>query len=210
VQCPFCDNPGVSRAAVWNDRPYHRCGECAFTFLEPTLRLDAPAEKARYLLHENDLADAGYRTFIAPLIHEIVTRMPPGSRGLDFGAGTAPVLYEVLRGRDYHMEKYDPFFWPDPTALDCAYDFVASVEVVEHFYQPQKEFRQFRRNVRPGGLLALMTHLHDRETDLTQWYYLRDPTHVSLYQRDTFRWLANAWDCPEPEFIGDRIVLMRL
>ena len=56
------------------------------------------------------------------------------------------------------MSVYDPFYFANAEALRREYDVVTCSEVVEHFRSPQSEWARLASLVRPGGLLAVMTH----------------------------------------------------
>jgi 2-polyprenyl-3-methyl-5-hydroxy-6-metoxy-1,4-benzoquinol methylase len=93
----------------------------------------------------------------------------------------------------YTVENYDPFFAPVEAALGREYDFVLCTEVAEHFYSPLGEFERLHRILKPGGWLALMTKLLEPGQSLATWWYAKDPTHVSLYSRDTLDWIRKRW-----------------
>ena len=60
--------------------------------------------------------------------------------GLDFGAGTGPVISKVLKDNEYKIKQFDPFFHNYPELLKEKYDYIVCCEVMEHFYDPAKEF----------------------------------------------------------------------
>ena len=69
--CPLCRG---TRSELFHSserrkpiRRYLRCPDCGLVHVPPDQRLPPEAEKARYDLHENDPADAGYRRFLARL-----------------------------------------------------------------------------------------------------------------------------------------------
>ncbi len=161
--CPLClARGGQGRAgphpfAHAHDRAYFRCGQCALLFLEPEARLDPTEERARYETHRNDPADVGYRRFLDRLAIPLLERLPPGAEGLDYGSGPGPTLSVMLEERGMQMAIHDPFFAPDPSVLERRWDFITCTETVEHFFRPAEEFERFRRMLRPGGWLAIMT-----------------------------------------------------
>jgi 2-polyprenyl-3-methyl-5-hydroxy-6-metoxy-1,4-benzoquinol methylase len=114
----------------------------------------------------------------------------PGASGLDYGSGPGPALSVMLAERGFSVALYDPFFAPDAEVLERTYDFVTCTETAEHFFHPAEEFSRLRRLLRPGGLLAVMTEVLRDEASFADWWYLRDPTHVSFYRPETFEWLA--------------------
>ena len=169
---------------------------------------DAQTEKARYLLHENDPGDEGYRGFLNRLAKPLVERLGNGMEGLDYGCGPGPALAGMLEEAGHRMRVYDPFFERDDEALRRTYDFVTCTEVVEHFHRPADEFERLDGLLRPGGWLGIMTSLVVDDEGFADWYYRKDPTHVVFYKRDTFEYLAArfGWEC---EVIRTDVVLMR-
>lgn len=95
--------------------------------------------------------------------------------------------------KGFKVRNYDPFFFPDPGALLCAYDFITCTEVVEHLHAPRETFDLLRQVLRPGGVLGLMTSLIQPDTNFSTWAYARDPTHVVFYRPATLRWIARAY-----------------
>ncbi len=206
--CRLCQMPNLAPLAGSGDlRDYTRCPRCDLHFLSPTRHLSAAEEMARYLLHENDPTDFRYQKFVQPLCDEILARATIGQMGLDFGAGTGPVLAEMLEHRQLQIKKYDPFFWRDDSLLSQAYDFVYCCEVIEHFYDPSKEFRRLRQLLRPGGFLAVMTHFWEPSVDFESWYYRRDPTHVAFYSEATANWIQRELGFSRVTFLGSRIAI---
>lgn len=167
------------------------------------------AEKARYDLHNNTFDDPRYREFLRPLAEVVRTHCPPPATGLDYGAGKAPVLADILTQMGYITNVYDPYFADRPEVLDRQYDFVCASEVVEHFYSPGSEFPRLRSCLRPGGILAIMTAIYATSIDFPSWYYRKDPTHVAFYSSTTFVWIARRLGLESPYFHGDRIVVLR-
>lgn len=201
--CPLC-----SHQADPFFEDYFHCPNCDLRFLHPKRHLTAQAEKGRYDLHTNSFEDHAYRNFLFPLAEAVRTTTPPGAKGLDFGCGPAPVLAHILDEMGFATKIYDPFFYPDKEALSQAYDFICASEVVEHFYEPAKEFENLHSILKPGGLLAIMTAIYSPKIDFSNWYYRKDPTHVVFYSQVTFSWIAQHLDFNAPTFSGDRIVVL--
>ena len=93
---------------------YFHCPKCDLRFLDPQYRLPAHEEEARYRTHNNDVTDPAYQNFVAPLYRAVSARIRSGDSGLDFGAGTGPVLAEMFERGGYPMRRYDPFFGHNP------------------------------------------------------------------------------------------------
>ena len=119
-----------------------------------------------------------------------MARLPEGARGLDFGCGPGPALARMLTEAGFDMALYDPFFHPDPAALDGRYDFITCTEVVEHLHRPAEIFHQLDGLLKAGGWLGIMTCFQTDDDRFANWHYRRDPTHVVFYRERTFAWLA--------------------
>lgn len=209
ITCILClaENPSPIASQGQPDRYFH-CMTCDLRFLNPSLRLPPDEEKARYLSHNNDVSDVRYQKFVEPLYLEIRNRAPENSQGLDFGAGTGPVLAHKLNQAGFRVSLYDPYFWPDKQALEHAYDFIVACEVIEHLYAPRVEFERLRDLLKPGGTLALMTTFYDDGIDFETWYYRRDPTHVAFYSNSTFHWIQRTLGFKTVELLNQRIAVL--
>jgi len=53
-----------------------------------------------------------------------------------------------------------------------------------------------------------MTKLAPTKDRFANWYYKKDPTHVSFFSRSTFEWLAVQWQT-NATIIGDDVVIFR-
>lgn len=205
--CPLCKNP-ASFLLHFRDRDYYRCSLCGGIFLDPADHLRPQEEKARYLEHNNDINDERYRRFVRPLTDAVLRDFDPEHSGLDFGAGTGPVITEVLRENAYSPEIYDPFFHPDPRLLTRHYDYIVCSEVIEHFHDPYKEFSRLAAMLKSGGVLYCMTELYKDDTDFANWYYKNDPTHVFFYHKDSLQWIKEKI-LPADLQTGDRLIVFR-
>lgn len=142
-------------------------------------------EKERYELHQNDITDVGYQNFVSPIINAVKNNFYTDSIGLDFGAGTGPVISKILNDDGYKVRQFDPFFFNDINALQLKYDYIICCEVIEHFHSPNKEFELLKKLLKPKGHLYCMTHIYTKEIDFINWYYKNDNTHVFIYQSET-------------------------
>ncbi|KJF80290.1 class I SAM-dependent methyltransferase [Photobacterium angustum] len=207
--CPLCHSEQHGVFVEDKNRCYFRCQQCALIFADPEAQLSPEQEKAVYDQHQNNPDDMGYRQFLGRLATPLVERLPAGPLdGLDFGSGPGPTLSIMLEEMGYNMAIYDPYFAPDPSVLTRQYDFVTCTEAIEHFNQPAKEWGLLLSMIKPGGWLGLMTKLATDAEAFTRWHYKNDPTHVSFFSRDTFRFLAQR-DGLEVEFVGNDVILLR-
>lgn len=159
--------------------------------MDPAHRPERAAELAHYRTHRNDPADAGYRAFLSRLLDPLLTRLPPGAVGLDYGSGPGPTLGVMLAEVGFQTALYDPFFAPDVEALLRSYDFITCTEVAEHFFEPGAEFQRLDALLLPGGWLGLMTEVLRDGRSFGDWWYARDPTHVCFYRPQTLEWIAS-------------------
>ena len=189
---------------------YFHCPNCDLRFKNPKYNLSPENEKERYLKHQNSVNDLGYQNYIRPLFDLVCIKVPNSSKGLDFGCGFAPALSHMLQQKSYEMKLFDPFFHVEQSVLTQKYDFIVSVEVVEHFYEPGKEFSLLRELLKKNGKIIIMTRLFEDSIDFDKWFYRRDPTHVSFYSRNTFKWIQKKFKFSILEFHQDRVVFLEL
>ena len=185
--CPLCLNTHVIQRKDVPD--YYHCPICDLVYKAPYLLVSSETEKARYLTHNNDVDDLGYQQFVKPIVDAIKIEIPHHATGLDFGAGTGPVITKLLEDAGYSLNLYDPFFHTDRSVLELIYDYIVCCEVMEHFYYPRKEFELLSKLLRKGGQLFCMTHLIMDDTPFKTWHYRNDKTHVSFYSAKTIQWI---------------------
>ena len=198
--CPVCESDTTVGFMTIAERRYWRCRVCEATFLEPSQRLAPQAEKTEYDQHDNDVADPGYRRFLARLSDELIPRLSQGDRVLDFGCGPGPALVAMLREAGFRADGYDPFYAPGEALLERRYEAITCTEVVEHLHDPAATFRLLDRLLEPGGWLGVMTCFQTDDDRFANWHYRRDPTHVVFYREATLHWLAArfGWHCEVP------------
>ena len=186
--CPLCLNSGAV-FYQFKERLYYKCSNCSGIFVDERLRPDRVTEKVRYETHNNDVNDENYQQFVSPITSAILSAYTINDKGLDFGAGTGPVISKVLEDNNYSIVQYDPLFHNHPELLNDTYDYIACCEVIEHFYNPMEEFALLKKLLKKGALLYCMTDIYDESIDFHKWYYKNDPTHVFIYQKHTIHWI---------------------
>ena len=172
---------------------YFRCEVCQLVFMGAWQFVTAVDEKKVYDLHQNSPDDFGYRRFLSRLSSPMISQLPPGCHGLDFGSGPGPTLSLIFAEAGHTMAIYDPFYAPDKRPLHQSYDFITATEVVEHLHRPQVELALLWACLRPQGLLGIMTKRVKDVEAFAGWHYKNDPTHVSFFALETFEWLAAHW-----------------
>ncbi len=144
----------------------------------------------------------GYVSFLKRLADPLMLKLRGNSKGLDFGCGPGPTLSVILKDKGHEIFNYDPYYFPDSSLLNNKYDFITCTEVLEHFYQPRKEFLLLDTLLKENNsFLGIMTQILPQGTDFNTWWYHRDPTHVSIYSLKTFLWISEwmGWKMQIPE-----------
>lgn len=186
---------------------YCHCPNCDLVFVRPGDRLSPAEEKKRYDHHENDPDDPDYRNFLNQLFEPLNQKLEPESFGLDYGSGPGPTLSILFEEAGHRMEIFDPFYANHPSVFNKAYDFITTTETAEHFYDPRKEFNRLWKLLKPGGYLGIMTLLRPENIPFADWHYIKDDTHVTLYSRATFQWLARKLGAVLT-IIGERVIIL--
>jgi len=202
--CTLC-NGESSLFHTYQKREYYRCKSCQSVFVGPNYFPNPEDEKERYLTHNNDVYDPGYRKFAKPITDVVLNDFTGEHCGLDFGAGTGPVICKVLGEKGYNIEPYDPFFCNNIELLERQYDYIVCCEVIEHFFKPQKEFAQLRSMLKPNGKLICMTDFYSDDIDFSKWYYKNDPTHVFFYHKHALSHIEKAFGFSKC-FVNNRLV----
>ncbi|MGC9320320.1 MAG: methyltransferase, partial [Armatimonadota bacterium] len=126
MTCRLCGSSSVHLLLRGGQRAYRReflhCRRCDLVFVPDRFLLPPAEERQRYLLHENDPDDEGYRRFLARLSEIVVPLVEPGAESLDYGCGQPPVLVMMLREAGLQAAGWDLFFRRDEVALRRSYD----------------------------------------------------------------------------------------
>jgi len=187
--CPLClTSASITDVRGADKRRYYLCSTCWLIFADPSHHLSPAEEKARYETHNNSIEDEGYVQFLNRVIQPMLPYLHSDMRGLDYGSGPGPTLSKLVRRQGIACEDYDPFFADRP--IQPPYDFIFSTECFEHFKNPQAEIQRICDLLKPGGLLGIMTERWTTPEAFADWWYTRDPTHVSFYHANTFDFLC--------------------
>ncbi|MGL5947554.1 MAG: class I SAM-dependent methyltransferase [Aeromonas sp.] len=202
--CPLCAKRDHYPLQV-AQKTYYRCRHCALVWLDSAFYLDSAAEKAVYDGHDNQINDPRYRAFLSRTWQQVSARFTPPANGLDFGCGPGPALLAMAQEAGFTMWGFDKFYANDAALLQQSYDFITCTEVIEHIAAPREVLEGLWAQLRPNGILVLQTQQVLDDARFATWRYRHDPTHIVFFARDSFVYLANAWQCalhtPHPDVV---------
>ncbi len=204
MNCPLCHHVGKP----FFKEEFYLCSHCSGIFRNCNNFISSEEERKRYEQHNNDVNDPGYQQFVSPITSFVLNTFSPASTGLDFGAGTGPVISKILKENGFQIMEYDPYFANDKFLLTKTYDYIVCCEVIEHFQNPAIEFDKLYEMLAPQGALVCMTHLYTPDIPFQNWYYKNDPTHVFIYQQDTIEYIAEAFHLKSFE-VRNRLIVWR-
>ena len=203
-KCPLCTD---SADFFYKDtQTYYQCKTCDGIFVKKEELKDASSEKERYELHSDDPSDIGYRRFVSPITSSILDEFNAEDKGLDFGSGRSCIVSSILKEENYNIVDYDPFFHVYPEFLEEKYDYISSCEVIEHFYNPYKEFKLLRSMLSQNSKMYIMTQPYTENIDFGSWYYKNDVTHVFFYTQRTFEWIKKEFNFTSVN-VGKRLIV---
>lgn len=203
--CPLCNGLSGTFCTI-KKKAYYQCPDCRGIFLERHHLPGEDEEITRYKEHDNDVNDKRYQEFVSPVVSAVLRDFLPAHTGLDFGAGTGPVISKMLQDNNFRIAQYDPFFHNNPGLLQDRYDYIISCEVIEHFHRPAKEFDLLRSLLRHKGKLYCMTDIYREDMNFKRWYYKDDPTHVFFYMEETLVFIKESFGFSELE-VHDRLII---
>ncbi len=203
--CPLCGS-ATSLFYDFKQRFYFQCKACQAIIKDPSSWPDRHAEKQRYLEHLNDVEDPGFQHFVSPITDQVKQHFTSAHKGLDFGAGHAPVITHLLSAQGYDIEAYDPLFFDKPALLQQQYDYICSCEVIEHFNRPADSFALLKQLLKPSGMLLCMTELYHEGIEFHRWNYKNDPTHVFIYHAKTLAYIADNYEFSDYKIDGRLVV----
>lgn len=204
MNCTLCDTSLEKMA----DKYFYICQTCEAFVKHSKYYVNSKLEKERYEEHNNDVNDLRYQNFTSPITNAISENQTQNQLGLDYGCGTGPVISNQLAEKGFQVKLYDPYFWPDRAYIKHKYDYIFSCEVFEHFHNPKQEIESLIQLLKPNGRLYIMTHSYHSEIDFANWYYRKDPTHVFIYTKNTFEFIAKKFNLTI-EKINERIVILK-
>lgn len=162
--------------------------------LDPLNYVTNEEEKQRYETHNNDIEDIRYQEFVWPIVDSVKRHYRTSHAGLDYGAGTGPVIASLLGKAGYDVKLYDPYFHRHPENLYGKYDYIICCEVIEHFHKPYDEFQRLTDMLNAGGSIFCMTSLYGDDIDFEKWGYKNDETHVFFYHKKALAWMKREFN----------------
>lgn len=169
---------------------FGKCPVCALVQKNRDCFPNIMGEYEHYLTHNNDPEDLRYIKFLRQAVDPLLPFLRAGMQALDYGCGPGPAMDHILGEYNIACDNYDPFFRKNGIN-NQAYDAIFCTECFEHFHQPIKDIQNLLDLLKPEGYLSLMTSFYQNDTQFPDWYYSRDPTHVSFFHIDTMKWIQN-------------------
>jgi len=192
--CIVCKHTDIILFKKIKGKQYWKCNQCKSIFLDKKFYLSSEDEYKHYLTHNNDINDERYKQFLSNLMRPLSEKLEKNSNGLDYGCGPGPALSQMFEQEGHKMNIYDPFFYPLKENLLKKYDFISCSETIEHFHNPFEEFLNFNNLIIKNGIIGIMTNFYSEERSFENWYYVRDPTHVVFYCKETILYLAKMFN----------------
>lgn len=183
MTCRLCGSPTDALGPSAPLSRYESCSECGYLQLAQSHLPTGDDERKRYLLHRNDPADPGYRSWLTGFVDELIMpALAPGARVLDYGCGPEPALSALLTERDFNVSSWDPFFHPDCAWTDATWDAIVLHEVAEHMHWPGDALRLAASRLAPGGFLFIRTGRPPADARaFSAWWYRQDISHVGFF-----------------------------
>lgn len=179
--CPICKKKMIEKKAL--NKPLYYCSACIFLTKGKTV--SETLEKNRYDSH---VCDAGYLEYM----QRVFTKIEPyikGNKILDFGCGKIHALANILKENNYDSFYYDKYYFANP--LEDKYSTIILIEVIEHILDVEELFTLLLKHLDINGRLIIMTNFIP--SDISNWWYLRDITHINFYSITAFKSLAKRY-----------------
>ncbi|TNF08761.1 MAG: class I SAM-dependent methyltransferase [Bacillota bacterium] len=193
--CPLCNHETSSFIHEKFGIVFHECPHCELIFKDSSNYINESAELDVYLRHQNSLENIGYVNYLMNFIEQGVTPFIQSGKALEFGSGPSPVLAHLLKTHyKFEVDIYDYYFSPHKIYEGKTYDLITSTEVIEHIQKPEKVFELFHALLNQQGILSLMTLFYPKDRDVFKdWFYIRDPSHVTFYTPKTMTYIAETF-----------------
>ncbi len=189
MKCTFCKNN-----THLFDKKYRYCPKCQMIKLQKRYYINPQKEKKQYDNHNNSFECKGYVEMFENFLDFFWNKLPNKKTALDFGSGPNPVLAQIVKNRGFlKVDYFDKFYQPEKIYKNNSYDLITSTEVFEHLDDPLEILKLFKSILNKDGIIAVMTLFHtNNEEDFKNWWYKRDPTHITFFTPHTFEALGDA------------------
>ncbi|TCO08380.1 class I SAM-dependent methyltransferase [Natronoflexus pectinivorans] len=207
MTCPLCKNQESTSFIGINDILFWKCPSCYLIYKDQSFHPTPNEEELRYNHHHNNSECEGYVDSLNQALEPSRNYIDKHMVGLDFGCGPEPVLAKMLEETSAECYHYDPIFFPE--LPDERLDFVISTETFEHFSHPSQELNLITSLLIPSGILTVMTHRWKDDTNLADWWYMRDQTHVCFFHDKTFEYICKKYGFSTEYDDGDKVIILR-
>jgi SAM-dependent methyltransferase len=190
INCKLCCNNECEIPNINHWRKYIYCPNCTLLFVDPIDWIDTDKEIERYNLHNNDIGNSGYVSYLDKFKKIIIEHSPINAQILDFGSGKNAVLSRLMDKNVYKIDSYDPLF--DRMLKDgtSKYDMVVLCEVVEHLKNLNDEIRLIQKLLKNNGKIVIRTRLYHSIETVPSWWYAQDKTHINFFSIQSLSELA--------------------
>ena len=209
--CKICKASTTSVKDNKKELIYYRCTDCGFVYLDDCFIVDELKEKKQYDQHNNGFENEGYVQMFENFIEDaLVPYLQNIQTALDFGSGPGPVLSELLKRRGLEVDIYDFYFSPEKVYESKFYDLITSTEVFEHLSKPLDILEMLVEHINPNGYLVLMTKFPPKDDQtFLNWWYRRDPTHISFFTPKSFEIMAEKTRLKVLKTLNENIVVLQ-
>jgi len=210
-KCKVCNGETTRIEDAKKNLSYYRCMECGFIYLEDSHRVNSMEEKRKYDQHNNSLENEGYVQMFEDFIElSIAPYLKNIKKVLDFGSGPVPVFSKLLERRGLEVEIYDLYYAPQKVYEGNQYDLITSTEVFEHLSKPLETLELLVGHLNTNGYIVLMTKFPPKEEKaFLDWWYRRDPTHISFFTPKSFEVMAEKVGLKVLKTINENIVIFQ-
>ena len=208
MNCIVCNAKVASFKDTQLDKVFFQCHSCELIFLDKKFYVSCIDEKNQYDHHNNSLENKGYVKMFNDFLDFTLESLHVKSV-LDFGSGPTPVLAELLKRRDLHVEYFDKFYQPEKVYENKKYGLITSTEVFEHLENPKEILNLLKNHLTQSGIISIMTLFHtNKQDDFLKWWYRRDPTHITFFTPKTIETMAKECGLKVLKHDNKRIILL--
>lgn len=184
--CKICKNETVVKE-IGNVK-YNYCLKCGFLSKDDMFILSNEDEFLRYQKHNNNEND-GYIKYQEKFYQEIEDFLD--GNVLDYGCGDNHILADIINKNNKKCDWYDLYFYPVENYKKHRYRAIILEEVIEHLKDPLSVLENLINYLDDNGKLLIRTLMIPSSIFDKSWWYLRDSTHISFFDYNTFKYLSD-------------------